>query len=256
MKKKNDNQVNLYRCFAKNAKFAKYHGFTLIELLVVISIIALLMSILMPALGKARDLAKAVVCRSNQKNILYGTELYTQDNKDVFPDTEASVYLIGEQSQEVGDEVSTIWSCPTTRPRNRMTNLLGQQAYNTDELFKYFDREILVWKEGDPAPPISDIYVHYGINGLTDPQSSYPSQGPKKRTNFKMPSEILYVLDANWCQLWTDDSSDNSRLRVENRHGGLKSLNVGYMDGHVGKMEFPIEYGRDERDARKRLFRR
>jgi prepilin-type N-terminal cleavage/methylation domain-containing protein len=60
-------------------------GFTLIELLVVISIIALLMAIMLPALGRARDLARASVCASNQKQIIYALLTYASDNDDRMP---------------------------------------------------------------------------------------------------------------------------------------------------------------------------
>lgn len=55
-------------------------GFTLIELLVVISIIALLLSILMPSLGRAKELARFVVCRSNIKNNGMAGILWAEDN--------------------------------------------------------------------------------------------------------------------------------------------------------------------------------
>ena len=57
-------------------------GFTLIELLVVISIIALLLSILMPALDKAKGLARRVVCLTNARQLTLGWRLYTDDNDD------------------------------------------------------------------------------------------------------------------------------------------------------------------------------
>ena len=58
-------------------------GFTLIELLVVVSIIALLVSILLPALGKARESAKKMVCLVNQRTTGFVWNLYANDNADV-----------------------------------------------------------------------------------------------------------------------------------------------------------------------------
>jgi prepilin-type N-terminal cleavage/methylation domain-containing protein/prepilin-type processing-associated H-X9-DG protein len=60
-------------------------GFTLIELLVVISIIALLASILLPSLSRAREMAKGASCLSNLHNIGISLHLYTQDNSGYFP---------------------------------------------------------------------------------------------------------------------------------------------------------------------------
>ncbi|MFI4910880.1 MAG: type II secretion system protein [Sedimentisphaeraceae bacterium JB056] len=63
----------------------KKRGFTLIELLVVISIIAVLMAIMMPALTKARNQAKIVSCVANTKQIATMVSLYQADNNGKVP---------------------------------------------------------------------------------------------------------------------------------------------------------------------------
>ena len=67
-------------------------AFTLIELLVVISIIALLVSILMPALNKAKQQAKASVCLANQKALISAWIMYQVDNNDKLVGGMASSY--------------------------------------------------------------------------------------------------------------------------------------------------------------------
>ena len=95
-------------------------GFTLIELLVVVSIISVLVSILLPALGRAREQARISVCASNQHQIVLAVHLYGYDYDGRLPSVAAySLNIFNEGSGDcflLSDycEVPNAFYCPSS----------------------------------------------------------------------------------------------------------------------------------------------
>lgn len=171
-------------------------GFTLVELLVVISIIAILVSLLLPSLRSARSSARTTRCLVNMKQIGYATYLYVDGNKGFFPPHYNNNDSDGHQPPRYPVyylkyrllERSSAFNCPEADPRYKQVTLsaTGQTAW---DFFGYKDRTI--------------PYVHYGMNyqvmgQLDSYTNSVVSDGaypPCRLDNIKRTSSTVI----SWC---------------------------------------------------------
>ena len=85
-------QISRIRSVSNTPRLVVAGAFTLIELLVVVAIIALLISILLPALNKARDQGKQTICLSNMKTMGEAAHFYAQQNRDFVVNGERADY--------------------------------------------------------------------------------------------------------------------------------------------------------------------
>lgn len=103
------------------------HAFTLIELLVVVSIIALLISILLPSLSQARQSAKFTVCGTNIRQLGLAYQLYFAENNDSFLPYDQKTYL--DLLTKYNAEMEDVRLCPnTTKNRLWKEAILAQVA--------------------------------------------------------------------------------------------------------------------------------
>ena len=111
--------------------------FTLIELLVVITIIAILASILLPALGAAKQKAKTITCINNEKQMYVMSLQYLEDNEEWLPcpawnwRPSIGVYW-GSPVFSTGGDVNNIFYCPSAPPIPRANWNSWNNAYSAN----------------------------------------------------------------------------------------------------------------------------
>jgi prepilin-type N-terminal cleavage/methylation domain-containing protein len=91
-------------------------SFTLIELLVVISIIAILASLLMPALEEGRQAARGTACKNQLRQMMHGVQFYLNDYHGTLPQIVDGTVPFTDKLNEYLEAGNHIWICPSGNP--------------------------------------------------------------------------------------------------------------------------------------------
>lgn len=237
-------------------KHARY-GFTLIELLVVISIIALLIGILLPALGAARRSARNAVCLSNIRQMSIGLLAYSDSNKGYLPAAKSPAYP-ALNNRRVLWQVS-IWSYITSDALD-LTDLDAPYEYLADTAFECpnADEQLGGYSTGDHTQNGYGLNISplgtLGVGDYASKTGLYASKIDReleyKRADLVVaPSSTLLLTDdlsylvEYWHRGYTNHlqlgllGAGNGMLAVINRHGG-SAWNIAKFDGSASATQF------------------
>jgi prepilin-type N-terminal cleavage/methylation domain-containing protein/prepilin-type processing-associated H-X9-DG protein len=231
-------------------------GFTLIELLVVVAIIAVLIAILLPSLGRARDQAKTASCMSNMRSMFQAIQIYdTMYDGFMMPERAGVEHISTNESRWFGGyELGAIYT-QTGGIGSDTDSRTSQIAAMVQKLLKCpANNHTTGWTAGYTYNQYMGDHRYYGGGppGQVDPENHSADTNPPflgtprpffKRTSIARPHTLLVYSD---CSFATDSNTDHfakvSDLvpfnngpshRVGKYHNGDKVANMLWFDGSI-----------------------
>ncbi|MCE5185322.1 MAG: prepilin-type N-terminal cleavage/methylation domain-containing protein [Planctomycetaceae bacterium] len=183
-------------------RFIKKAGFTLIELLVVISIIAILISILVPSLGRSREQSRQVVCGTNLHSIGQGLFVYAHDHDDLLVPGDYHVawaayaqearnrvvnlgYLMSSDVLPVPSNEGSVFFCPSMKPA--VTRQTSGQVYFDYDSFQN------CWQKSGVAPV--DYIYNTALDGFGNSifAGTWPIMSHRDRVQYLMADGSIHT---------------------------------------------------------------
>ena len=221
-------------------RFSRSDGFTLIELLVVIAIIALLVSILLPSLNKAKELARQVVCLTQLRNIGGYAILYANEHDGNIPRTwDATTnrlwhkiyYDEGVSEFKLDNEdVIKYFQCPSYPARPEIVPFSWQYTYgqrfsNVEDLANKYDCYYNI-ADSFVTSPQGEITDSDTGEALPTSAADFILYADSHYTTYGYDIQMYLVMDDSWVEAL------DHNINMAHRDGTVS--NAWFVDGHAG----------------------